>query len=164
MEDMAKSSDPKKDQPAPPDVDLTPHPLVAKLISNPANPPPDSVKLEGYLGPSSRDGYVRVYLDLTFKAYFEIPKNGIIHADRADPTNESKPTTILIDSATKLDLIHSLEASYLKGKIAAGLTTKDLKNICIDIPITIPGPVTKLPCLVQLLEALYAASVIECPK
>jgi hypothetical protein len=162
---MAKYSDPKKDQPAPQDVDLTPHPLVAKLIANPANPSAEPVKLEGYLGPSSREGYVRFYLDLTFKAYFEIPKIGIVHADRADPANESKPTTVLIDPATKLDLIHSLEASYLKGKIAAGLRTKDLASVCIDIPITLPGPVTKLPCIVKLLEELTAASVLEiCPK
>ena len=164
---MAKSPDPKKDQPAPPDVDLTPHPLVAKLISNPTNPAPDTVTLEGYVGPSSREGYVRVYLDLTFKAYFEIPKNGIVHADRADPANESKPTTILIDPETKLDLIHSLEASYLKGKIATGLSIKSLTNTCIDIsvPVTMPGSVTKLPCAVHLLEALVAASLLElCAK
>ena len=105
----------------------------------------------------------RVYLDLTFKAYFEIPKSGIVHADRADPANESKPTTILIDPATKLDLIHSLEASYLKGKIAAGHSIKSFTNICVDIPVTTPGSVTKLPCLAHLLEELIAASVL-CPK
>jgi hypothetical protein len=167
MADMAKAPDPKKDEPARPDVDLTPHPLVAKLIGGAANPSPDPLKLEGYVGPSSRDGFVRVYLDLTFKAYFEIPKNGIVHADRADPANESKPTTILIDPATKLDLIHNLEASYLKGKIATGLSIKNLTNTCIDItvPITIHGSVTKLPCAVHLLEALVAASLLElCAK
>jgi hypothetical protein len=159
---MAKSPDPKKDQPAPPDVDLTPHPLVAKLISNPANPAPDTVTLEGYVGPSSREGYIRVYLDLTFKAYFEIPKNGILHADKADPSNESKPTTIVIDPATKLDLVHSLEASYLKGKIAAGLTTKKPAIPCIDVHTTIPIPVTKLPCLFSAVD--LCVSVIEiCP-
>jgi hypothetical protein len=159
---MAKSPDPKKDQPAPPDVDLTPHPLVAKLISNPANPAPDTVTLEGYVGPSSREGYVRVYLDLTFKAYFEIPKNGILHADKADPSNESKPTKIVIDPATKLDLVYSLEASYLKGKIAAGLTTKKLAIPSIDLHTTIPVPVTKLPCLFSAVD--LCVSVIEvCP-
>jgi hypothetical protein len=148
MGDMAKSSDAKKDEPTRPEVDLTPHPLVAKLISNAATPTPDAVTLEGYLGPSSREGYVRVYLDLTFKAYLEIPKNGIIHADKADPSNESKPTTIVIDPTTKLDLVHSLEASFLKGKIAGGLTSKDLENARIDLSTTIhiPIPVTKLPC------------------
>jgi hypothetical protein len=159
---MAKSPDPKKDQPAPPDVDLTPHPLVAKLISNPANPAPDTVTLEGYVGPSSREGYVRVYLDLTFKAYFEIPKNGILHADKADPSNESKPTKIVIDPATKLDLVHSLEASYLKGKIAAGVTTKKLTNPCVESPTTIAAIVTKLPCLFSAFD--LCVSVIEvCP-
>jgi hypothetical protein len=143
---MARSSDPKKDHAASPEVDLTPHPLVAKLIANAANPPPDTVTLEGYLGPSSRDGFVRVYLDLTFKSYFEIPKNGILHADKADPSNESKPTTIVIDLATKLDLVHSLEASYLKGNIAGSLRTKNMLNPCIDVLSTIAIAVTKLPC------------------
>jgi hypothetical protein len=159
---VAKSSDPKKDEPTRPEVDLTPHPLVAKLISNPANPAPDAVTLEGYLGPSSREGYVRVYLDLTFKAYFEIPKNGILHADKADPSNESKPTTIVIDPATKLDLVHSLEASYLKGKIAAGFTTKNLTNTGVDLPTTIAVFVTKLPCNFTVTK--LCVSVFEiCP-
>jgi hypothetical protein len=159
---VAKSSDPKKDEPTRPEVDLTPHPLVAKLISNPASPSPDAVTLEGYLGPSSREGYVRVYLDLTFKAYFEIPKNGILHADKADPSNESKPTTIVIDPATKLDLVHSLDASYLKGKIAAGLTTKKLASPSSYLYTTIPVPVTKLPCLLSAVD--LCVSVIEvCP-
>jgi hypothetical protein len=159
---VAKSSDPKKDEPTRPEVDLTPHPLVAKLISNPASPAPDAVTLEGYLGPSSREGYVRVYLDLTFKAYFEIPKSGIIHADKADPSNESKPTTIVIDPATKLDLVHSLDASYLKGKIAASLTTKKQTIPSIYLHTTMPVPVTKLPCLFSAVD--LCVSVIEiCP-
>jgi len=159
---MAKSSDPKKDQPAPPEVDLSPHPLVAKLIPNAGNPAPEAVTLEGFLGPSSREGYVRVYLDLSFKAYFEIPKSGILHADKADPANESKPTAIAIDPATKLDLVHSIEASYLKGKIAAGLTTKNLTKSCVELPPTIAIIVTKLPCLLSAFE--LCTSVIEvCP-
>jgi hypothetical protein len=159
MEDMAKSSDPKKDEPTRPEVDLTPHPLVAKLISNAANPTPDAVTLEGYLGPSSREGYVRVYLDLTFKAYFEIPKNGIVHADKPDPSNESKPTTIVIDPATKLDLVHSLDASYLKGKIAAALTATKLTKTCFDLPTTIAVIVTKRPCVVSGVD--LCVSVVE---
>ncbi len=159
---MAKSSEPKKDEPARPEVDLTPHPLVAKLLANAAKPSPDAVTLEGYLGPSSRDGYVRVYLDLTFKAYFEIPKNGILHADKADPSNESKPTTIVIDPATKLDLVHSLEASYLKGRIAAGLKTTNLANPFMELPSTIAIAVTKLPCAFSALHV--CTSVVEiCP-
>ena len=153
MNAMAKSSDPKKDEPTRPEVDLTPHPLVTKLHSNPPKPAPDAVTIEGFLGPSSREGYVRVYLDLTFKAYFEIPKNGILHADKADPASESNPTTIVLDGATKLDLVHSLDASYLKGKIAAGFATENLKHPCFDSPLTLAPLVTRLPCLLSALHA-----------
>ncbi|MFI5459404.1 MAG: hypothetical protein ACHRXM_28605 [Isosphaerales bacterium] len=144
----------KKDKPSAKaggqDVDLTPHPLVSKLMPDSENAP-DVVVLEGYLGPSKREGSVRLYLDLAFRSCFEIPRSGIIHAEPADPSNESKPTKLVVDPSTKLDLIYTLEASYLKGTIASAhsdgagnLDFASPRRICIGTGI----PVTKLPCTV----------------
>ncbi len=105
---MAKRSD---------DVDLTPHLLVKKLASD-FNKPRQGIELIGYLGPSKADGSVRLYTDLTFHTYFEIPTNGIVHHHYSDdPGQEAKPTHLVIEATTKIEFVQFMEASFLQGKI-----------------------------------------------
>jgi len=146
------------------EVELPIHPLIPKLIPSP-DAPPDAVVLTGYLGPSPQAENVRFYLDLSFQTYFEIPKSGVLHADAADASDESKPTKIVIEASTKLDLVHTLEASYLKGAIASAHPAGANAPMCPLTPKTCvagpPPPVTRLPCLV--VSILTCPSVIICP-
>jgi len=111
------------------DLDLTPHPIISKLLPDPDHPP-DSVVLVGYLGPSKKEGCVRFYSDLEFRAYVEIPTSGILHHDTVSPSLESGPTKMILHATTKLELVVILEASFLKGDISACVPFGICMSIC----------------------------------
>jgi len=106
-------------------VDLTHHPVIAKLIKSHGSIP-DTLELVGYLGPSDKDDRVRLYLDLNFKSYVEIPKEGaILYQEPTVASEEARPTKILVSASAKLTLVEvrvleQVEASFLRGSIASG--------------------------------------------
>ena len=113
-------NDPKD---SPSDVNLETHPLVAKLHADP-DELTDLVALVGYLGPSKRAGSVRLYLDLTFRNYYEILTEGIVSTSPADAEDENSPTTVHVTGSTQVDKVsvtsQSTEARFLQGSIASG--------------------------------------------
>jgi hypothetical protein len=54
--------------------------LVARLIRDPANPP-DLMLLWGFVGASSEADHVRLYLDILFSSYIDIPRDVIVHRE-----------------------------------------------------------------------------------
>ncbi len=58
--------------------------FVARLVPDPKDPP-DLMSMSGYLGASSEEGYVRLYLDEELSRYAEIPKESIRHAQELSP-------------------------------------------------------------------------------
>jgi len=52
--------------------------FVSRIVSDPNNPP-DALLLTGYLGKSSEQGYIRLYLDEELSDYVEIPEDAILH-------------------------------------------------------------------------------------
>ena len=147
--------------------DLTPHPLVSKLVPDPDNPP-DIVMVEGYLGESKRDGRVRVYVDLDFRSYFEIEEADIVDHVPSDPSDASKPWNILIKGTAKLELVQVVvvEASYLKGTITSAHMRAANKSGGAWPPLTTGGPpTTRRPCnfLGFILSALDLCTYYECP-
>jgi hypothetical protein len=119
-----KSSVPTND----PNVDLSPHPVVKALMDEHGKIP-DCVALAGYLGPSDRPEYVRLYLDLTFKHYYEIPKkDAVLYREPYDKSEEARPTRIIVRAGAELKLVQvqtseqTGAASFLHGTIrSAGL-------------------------------------------
>lgn len=103
-------------------LNLETHPLVAKLGGEGDEPPPSLVTLVGYLGPSRRPDSVRLYADLTFRTYYEVPRSGI-KSSEAGP-DENSPTRLAVYSDTKIDIVQtsrqSVEAGYLSGAISGG--------------------------------------------
>jgi hypothetical protein len=114
-----KKSEPSNPQPG--KVNLTPHPLVTKL-----HPEPDAlndlVALIGYFGPSKKAGCIRLYADLSFRSFYDIPTKGIVHTEPTDAKDENSPTKVLVLAVTKLEVVETtsqcVEASYLQGPIA----------------------------------------------
>lgn len=104
-------------------VNLETHPLVAKLHADP-DQLTDLVALVGYLGPSKREGYVRLYVDLTFRNYYEIPTEGIVSTSPTDASDENSPTTLHVAGDTQVDKVsitsQSTEARFLQGSISSG--------------------------------------------
>jgi len=102
-------------------VDLSPHPVVQKLM-DPSGRLPEVVTLVGYLGPSDREDFIRLYRDLDFKSYFEIPKEGaILYRMPSDPSDEASPTKIVVRATARIEYVrvfeHAAEASFLQGRI-----------------------------------------------
>src|SRR4051794_23770165 len=61
---------------------LKEHDLVKKIVTGPGQPG-NAVLLVGYVGKSGSDDNVRLYLNLSFDEYVDIPKNSILHAAEA---------------------------------------------------------------------------------
>ena len=111
-----------KSKDSPGNVNLETHPLVAKLHTDP-DELTDLVALVGYLGPSKRADYVRLYVDLTFRNYYEIPKAGIVSTSPTDAGDENSPTTVHVAGGTQVDMVsvtsQSTEARFLQGSISS---------------------------------------------
>src|SRR6185295_5795994 len=115
-----KGSEPAHRLPAP-EPDLTPHPLVTRL--NPeAEAPPDLVVLVGFIGPSKKPDRIRLYLNLSFNAFIDIPVAGIVSTQSVDREDENSPTRVWVRGEAKLEVVQAasqtIEASYLRGRIA----------------------------------------------
>jgi hypothetical protein len=120
---MATSKEPTDPayQPEKPEVDLTPHPLVTRL--NPeGDPPPNLVMLAGFIGPSKKPDGIRLYLDLSFNTFIDIPVAGIVSTQSVDSEDENSPTRVWVHGDARLDVVQNvsqtMEASYLRGWIA----------------------------------------------
>jgi hypothetical protein len=114
--------------------DIQTHPVISKLVPNPGDLPNTAV-LVGYLGPSQREGFLRLYLDLDFRAYFEIPKEGvIIYAEPVDPSSEAKPTRIVIDASRKIEFVQIVETAFLQGGIVSAFPVGMERRPTVIIP------------------------------
>ena len=111
-----------KSKDSPGNVNLETHPLVAKLHADP-DELTKLVALVGYLGPSKRAGYVRLYADLSFRNYYEIPTEGILSTTPADAEDENSPTTVHVAGDTQVEKVsitsQSTEARFLQGSISS---------------------------------------------
>ncbi|HYE14606.1 MAG TPA: hypothetical protein VD968_09220, partial [Pyrinomonadaceae bacterium] len=58
--------------------------FVARIVRDP-NDPPDLLLLSGYLGSSSEEGHVRLYLNEELSRYVEIPEGAIRHTQEIPP-------------------------------------------------------------------------------
>jgi hypothetical protein len=109
------------------DVDLSTHPLVAERNVDPSEigpEPPQLSALVGYVGPSRRDGSIRLYRDLSFRNYYEIPAEAVVSTTPINPDDENSPTRVQVAPDTKVEVVNvsvqSVEARYLSGSIAGG--------------------------------------------
>jgi hypothetical protein len=96
--------------------------MVEQMVHDPDLIPTNTIALVGYYGKSNREGFRRIYLDLTFRAYYEVEEKHVHHVQAADPANKEAPTKIIIDAEAKLTLVQTLEASFLQGAIASAFS------------------------------------------
>jgi hypothetical protein len=121
---MAKENPPSSEQPQ--SVNLGVHPLVSKLHPD-LDHSADLVSLVGYLGPSKDADNIRLYRDLSFNHYFEIPTASITATTPVDANDPNSPTVIHVPASAKLEAVshssQSVEAGLLKGAITNGYLT-----------------------------------------
>ena len=131
--------------------------FVARLVPDPVDPP-DLLLLKGYLGASSEEGHVRLYLDEELSRYVEIPRKAIRHA-RELPPEQSPLGGSLVWIDREADLMHGKAgeepgvASFLEGWIA-----DEYKEVTAAIPPAQPaarnagGMYPSVPCITPLIS------------
>lgn len=98
------------------------HPLVSALM--PDDNGERRVALVGFVGPSNASGTLRLYDDLTFKSYYEIPSEAVKASMPAKANDPNSPTVVILDS--KAQIAHVIsdramgEAAMLAGAISSG--------------------------------------------
>lgn len=98
--------------------------FVSKIVSDPKNPP-NTLLLKGFIGASSEEGHIRLYLDSELSDYMEIPEAAILYAEEI-PKEKSPIGGSYLWIQRDASLIHGPvvterpKASFLEGRIMAG--------------------------------------------
>ena len=137
-------------------VKVPPHPIVAKLKPS-VDAPANMVSLMGYFGPSKRDGYMRLYADLSFSCYYEIPVDAIAYAQPTDREDENSLTRVLVPATTQLDVvttnIQTVQAAYLQGSIVSQYLSIESPFVSSGAPYPVGlGPQTRQGCFTVFWE------------
>ena len=135
--------------------DLSTHPLVSKLVGD-SDTPPSLVALAGYFGPSRKADSIRLYTDLGFQSYFEIPKASIVATTPTDATDDQSPTLVHVKAGTSVDAVQTSTQpveSYLQGISAAPSGGDDRRELgCLR---TTPVDQVRLPVLPATQRVLW---------
>src|SRR6185295_8441558 len=143
---MADDEKPRRRRTQKPDdaVNLDTHPLVAKLGAESEEPPTPVVTFVGYIGPSKNPDSVRLYTDLSFRTYYEIPRASIRSNDPG--ADEDSPTRVTVDADARIEVVQterqSVEAAYLAGSIAGRYLTAASRRPPIFCDTAITGSPT----------------------
>jgi hypothetical protein len=155
-----------KDQASGPGPDIPVHPWVAKLHPDP-DVPTDLVALVGFPGPSRETGKVRLYTDLTFRAYIEIPREAVALAEPTDRQDENSPTRLHVRASTQLDVVQTstetVAASFFQGAVASTLLAGAAATAAAGVVLagTLQEPTAFHKCPTWPL--FCPTNVIKCP-
>ena len=96
--------------------------FVGRIVQDPSQPP-DLLLLSGYLGASSEEGHVRLYLDEELSRYVELPEKSIRHTQELSP-EQSPLGGSLVWLERGAEVLHGSaseerrKATFLEGQIA----------------------------------------------
>jgi hypothetical protein len=99
---------------SPPPVALEAHAFINMLLAS-KDPAARALELVGFLGPVDKCGNVRLYPKLDLCACYQFPATMIRHAEPPDPTDPTRPSKIVVDCDTNVEIVLSLESSVLDG-------------------------------------------------
>ena len=96
--------------------------LAETMVPDPATIP-DSVALAGFVGRSAEDGKIRLYVDASFRAYYEISNSDIVHS-RQLPTTQSPlgGSVVYVKGSAPLRRVQvsmEIEARFLQGPMSS---------------------------------------------
>lgn len=98
--------------------------LMARELIPRGNMQPGCSPLIGFIGPSGKDGHIRVYRDLTFRSFCEVPSNAVQDTVAIDPDDPDSPMSVLVPDATAIEIgdvtAHQAEAGFVAGNIVRG--------------------------------------------
>jgi hypothetical protein len=96
--------------------------LTEKLVPDPLTIP-DSVALAGFVGRSAEDGNIRLYVDPSFRNYYEISISDILHNEQL-PTTQSPlgGSVVYVKGGAPLRRVQvstEIEARFLQGPMSS---------------------------------------------
>jgi hypothetical protein len=110
-----------------------PDDLAAELVPDPTQLP-DVVVLRGYLGKTTRAGFSRLYVDVSFNEYVEVADEDIV-ANRSLAASPLGGTVLWVKRNAKLlratVCLAQEHAAFLKGEIIASA----LRRSRMDLPV-----------------------------
>jgi hypothetical protein len=96
--------------------------LAEKLVPDPATIF-DSVALTGFVGRSAEDGNIRLYLDSSFRNYYEISSSDILHSQQLSTTQSPLGGSVVhVKGGAPLRRVQvstEIEARFLQGPISS---------------------------------------------
>jgi hypothetical protein len=103
--------------------EIQPHSVVAALQPDPQMPPQRTVRLLGFPGDGPTTKILRLWQDLDFANYVDIPRDAILHHALLSKDDEDAGTVVWVAADTQLTYATTAEAgtlgSFLSGNIAS---------------------------------------------
>ncbi len=128
---------------------LKEHKLVGKLVKD--GEVIDHTIIKGYVGKSSSDKKIRVYLNLRFNQYVEVNKTDILHAEEvAEDEMEFGGTCMWIRKDAEMNFVTSItqKAQFIEGQIVQSqLRLSQLSRLYGGLALANTGPVSCGPIL-----------------
>lgn len=97
--------------------------LTNKLVPDPATIPDDSVALAGFVGQSAEEGNIRLYVDASFRNYYEISRSDVLYSQQL-PTTQSPlgGSVVCVKGGAPLRRVQvstEIEARFLQGPMSS---------------------------------------------
>jgi hypothetical protein len=97
--------------------------LTNKLVPDPATIPDDSVALAGFVGRSAEEGNIRLYVDASFRNYYEISISDVFYNQQL-PTTQSPlgGSVVYVKGGAPLRRVQvsaEIEARFLQGPMSS---------------------------------------------
>lgn len=140
------------------------HPLIGKLVPDPNRPSEPTIKLAGYVGRASQEGYIRVYATLDdLSCYLEIRREDVVHAeDVPESLMEHGGTFVWVKQSAEIvqgqTQVSKIQAQFLGGGISEeflGGAEAGGAGLGAQQPYTITpqcGFITRITCLRTLCQ------------
>jgi hypothetical protein len=96
--------------------------LAEKVVPDPAAIP-DSIALSGFVGRSAEDGKIRLYVDASFRSYYEISIPDIVHSQQVPATQSTLGGSVVYvkgsDRLQRVQVSTEIEARFLQGPMSS---------------------------------------------
>ena len=119
--------------------------LTNKLVPDPATIPDDSVALAGFVGRSAEEGNIRLYIDASFRNYYEISISDVLYSQQLPATQSPLGGSVVyVRSSAPLRRVQvstEIEARFLQGPMSSiamnaaggGLSVVSGSSICSEM-------------------------------